>query len=141
MCVRLKGGMAPSSSQTAVSGEKLSSSSFSVIHPFCPCQDEMVFVPNNAPFDDRIIKATGSGQSMGARHTVQMALSLTVTAQLPLWPSVQSLAQAIQAAHHPAWEKSLKMQTWPMTSVHGILTSDGGGREPDSQPYMSADYK
>lgn len=102
MCVCLKGGMAPSSSQTAVSGEKLSSSSFSVIHPFCPCQDEMVFVPNNAPFEDHIIKATGSGQSMGARHTVQMALSLTVTAQLPLWPSVQSLALAIQSAHHPA---------------------------------------
>lgn len=101
----------------------------------------MVFVPNNAPFDDRIIKATGSGQSMGARHTVQMALSLTATAQLPLWPSVQSLAQAIQSAHHPAWGKSLKMQTWPMTSAHGILTSDGGGREPDEHRLQIKDQR
>lgn len=54
------------------------------------------------PFDDRIIKASGSGQSMEARHTVQMALSLTTTAQLPLCPSVQNLAQAIQSARHPA---------------------------------------
>lgn len=75
------------------------------------------FVSNNAPIDDRIIKATGSGQSTEACHTVHMALGLTALAQLPLCPSVQSLAQAIQSARHPAWEKLLKMQTWTMTSL------------------------
>lgn len=96
------------------------------------------FVSNNAPIDGHIIKATGSGQSTEASHTVQMALSLTAAAQLPLCLSVQSLDQAIQSAHHPAWEKSLKMQTWTMTSLSELLTIDGHSHEPDSYPCMRA---
>jgi hypothetical protein len=59
------------------------------------------FVSNNAPIDDHTIKATGSRQSVEARLTVQMALGLTAVAQLPLCPSVQSLAQAIQWGPSP----------------------------------------